>query len=180
MATRITKATILPCTLPEAALLRSYHGTGAYTDCFTTDLPGTFSHQQFVAAFYATWAFKPEQFILKWLLKKPSTDAQAAQLAAGNIKQFAAWSVEKRAKDQLLLCDFMGSTRSWLMIEAISIDNAAATRLYFGSAVVPRRDRKTGQVSLGPGFKLLLGFHKAYSKILLRAACGRLSTTTSA
>lgn len=166
--------TITPCPLPEAALLRAYQGSGAYTDCFSTDLPGIISHQQFVAAFYATWAFRPEQFILKWLLKKPSDDAGAAQLAAGSCEQFAAWEVEKRAKDQLLLRDFMGSTRSWLMVEVISVDNVATTRLYFGSAVVPRRDRKTGQVSLGMGFKLLLGFHKAYSKILLRAARGRL------
>ena len=165
---------ITPRTLPEAALLRVYQDGIGYTDCFSTDLPGTISHQQFVAAFYATWAFRPEQFILKWLLKKPSDDAGAAQLAAGSCEQFAAWEVEKRAKDQLLLRDFMGSTRSWLMVEAISLDNVAATRLYFGSAVVPRRDRKTGQVSLGIAFKLLLGFHKAYSKILLRAARGRL------
>lgn len=67
--------TITPCPLPETALLRAYQDGVAYTDCFSTDLLGIISHQQFVAAFYATWAFRPEQFILKWLLKKSSDDA---------------------------------------------------------------------------------------------------------
>jgi hypothetical protein len=44
------------------------------------------------------------------------------------------------------------------------------TRLYFGSAVVPRK----GQTGLGGRYRALLGFHKRYSKILLRAARARL------
>ena len=50
---------------------------------------------------------------------------------------------------------------------------AEATRLYFGSAVVPAR-AKDGRASLGAGFHSLLGFHRLYSHALLRAARSRL------
>lgn len=53
-------------------------------------------------------------------------------------------------------------------------DAVAGTRLHFGSAVVPGRDRKTGALGLGLGFEALLGFHKRYSVALLRAARRRL------
>ena len=73
---------------------------------------------------------------------------------------FAAWRVEDRAEDQLLLCDLPGRTRSWLM----AASEGTRTLLYFGSAIVP----------LSPGYRALLGFHKLYSRVLLRAAKSRL------
>jgi len=51
----------------------------------------------------------------------------------------------------------------------------AGTRLYFGSAVVPRRSARSGREGLGPLFSSLLGFHKLYSRLLLRAARSRLA-----
>ena len=65
--------------LPEHALLARYVGSGSYTDCYATDLPGSFSHAEFVAAFYTTWLFKLERAILQWLAAKPSTDRQAEE-----------------------------------------------------------------------------------------------------
>lgn len=85
---------------------------------------------------------------------------------------FAAWSVEARAPDPVLLCDFQGRTRSWLM--TVSAADNQATRLYFGSAVVPTVDRRTGEARMGIVFRALLGFHVRYSRILLRAASNRL------
>jgi hypothetical protein len=157
---------IQPCPLPEPALLRTYARNGSYTDCFATTVDRDVSLEQYVAAFYTTWVFKLERVILKWAVARPSTDAQAAQLAAGTLADFAAWRVERRAPDQLLLCDFMGRTRSWLMVAP----HETGTRLYFGSAVVPR----AGQASIGPGFNANLGFHKLYSRVLLHAAARRL------
>ena len=165
---------IRSCALPDGALLGTYRANGAYTDCFAADVAGSISHEQFVTAFYTTFVFKLERTILKWAVSRPSTDAQAKQLAAGSIDEFAAWHVERRCPDQLLVSDFQARTRSWLMVAPITMDNGPGTRLYFGSAVVPVRNRKTGKAELGPGFRALLGFHKLYSVVLLRAAKAEL------
>jgi hypothetical protein len=71
------------------------------------------------------------------------------------------------------MCDLHGNTRSWLMIAPEGQSN---TRLYFGSAVVAREDRATGERSLGWQFRALLGFHRVYSLVLLHAARARLRT----
>ena len=161
---------IQPCPLPEPALLQVYARNGSYADCYATDITGTVTLEQYVAAFYTTAVFKLERLILKWAVARPSTDAQARQLAAGAIDDFAAWRTEQRAADQLLLSDFMGRTRSWLMVAPQATDRGPATRLYFGSAVTPRR----AGTSPGSGFGLMLAFHKLYSRVLLAAAKRRL------
>ena len=97
-----------------------------------------------MASFYTTWLFKLERFILRRLVNKPSTDAEAFELARGERASFAAWSVEARVTDQIVMCDFLGRTRSWFMVEAI--EGGKATRLYFGSAVVPKLNARHGQV----------------------------------
>jgi len=167
---------IRTCPLPDDALLRRYQRY-AYADCYTAALAGTVVHREFVTAFYTTWLFKLERLILKCLVSKPSTDAQAEQLADGTLNTFAAWRVEDRGENQLLMCDFMGRTRSWLM--TTSEGGTGGTRLYFGSAVVPIRDPNTGRSSLGFGFTALLGFHKLYSRALLRAASRKLRKSNS-
>ncbi len=164
---------IAPQPLPPFSLLARYANGGGYADCYATELPGSFSQAEYVAAFYTTWLFKLERAILKWLVSKPSSDDEAAQLARGERDRFAAWSVEASAPNQLLMRDFLGNTRSWLMIEPTH--DGGVTRLYFGSAIVPRTDRKTGRRRMTLGFRLLLGFHKGYSRALLRAARSRLA-----
>ena len=59
-----------------------------------------------------------------------------------------------------------------------SAASAAATRLFFGSAVVARPGGKSGKPELGLGFHALLGFHKLYSQALLRAAVSRLQRSS--
>ncbi len=157
---------VRPHPLPDEALLRASTGAGGYADCYATDVPRAVSHAQYVEGFYTTWLFKLERWILGWAVARPSTDAQARQLAAGTLDAFAAWSVEQRAPNQLLLCDMFGRTRSWLMVEPRP---DGGTRLYFGSGVASRRNGK-----LGGAFNLLLGFHKLYSRLLLGAARRRL------
>ena len=160
------------CALPEASLLESHRRNGAYTDCYATDVPHAVSFERYVEAFYTTWLFKLERWILL-LVSKPSSDHEAARLARGEIERFAAWTVEGRAEDQVLLCDYTGRTRSWLMVRDVSEGGASRTRLYFGSAVVPRSG-PDGERKLGFPFDLLLDFHKAYSVALLHAARARL------
>src|SRR3569833_1313471 len=130
------------CSLPEAALLSKYMQAGAYTDCLTTEIAKPVSHAAYVEAFYTSRVFKLERFLLTWLVSKPSTDAQARDLASGASDTFAAWRVEERTANQLLVCDFLGYTRSWLMIGPPG--DEGVTRLYFGTAVVPSRDRVFG------------------------------------
>ena len=164
---------IQPFPLPTNALLSKYADAGAYTDCFATVIAQTVSHAEFVEAFYTGRLFKLERFLLRVLLSKPSTDLQVRQLAAGESNEFAAWRVEARADDQLLLRAIDGRTRSWLMVSAA--EEPGRTRLYFGSAVVPVRNASTGKSEMGFVFKALLGFHKFYSQALLSAAARRLS-----
>lgn len=161
--------------LPQEAQLGQYKKAGAYTDCFFVDVPRLVSQPEFVEAFYTTGLFKAERFILASVVSKPSTDLQARQLATGQAESFAAWSVEGRSANQLLLRDFMGRTRSWLMSVAAEGGSPNSTRLYFGSAFLPKVDRASGRESYGLAFHALKGFHRLYSKALLKAAQSSLS-----
>jgi hypothetical protein len=156
--------------LPDHALLQSYRKSGAYTDCYCTSVGHNVSQSDYVFAFYTTWLFKLERIILK-LVSRPSTDDDARRLADAEQDSFAAWTVEARNDNQLLMCDFRGRTRSWLMTES----EGDVTRLYFGSAVVPVATGDAGEPELGSGFNALLGFHKLYSRALLSAAMSRLA-----
>jgi hypothetical protein len=154
-------ADVQPCDLPAGSLLAAYVASGAYTDCYTTAVSRPASQAEFVEAFYTTAVFKLERLILKWLVSRPSTDHEAGQLGRGEVSSFAAWAVEARSENQVLLR--AGRTRSWLMVDP------TGTRLYFGSAITPRQGR------MGAAFTALLGFHKIYSRVLLAAAASRLS-----
>ena len=158
---------IKKCPVPANTMLDKYSMNGAYVDCYLTEIFEPVSFPKFIFAFYTTLLFKLERLILKWVVSKPSTDSQAMQLADGKIEEFAAWRVENRSENEILMCDFRGRTRSWLMVVSISIASDTRTRLYFGSAVVPTR----GKSSLEFGFRtILLGFHQIYSVLLLYSA----------
>jgi hypothetical protein len=157
--------------LPQDALSRKDLERGAYTDCYTTDVALQVPHAQYVEAFYTSWAFKLERFVLKWLVAKPSTDEEARRLSRGELDNFAAWTVEQRAPDQVLLADFMGKTKSWLMVAPLS---EGQTRLYFGSVVNPV-PRPTHRPSTGRTFGAMLAFHKRYSRVLLGAAAAKIT-----
>lgn len=168
---------VVPAPLPSEALLQRYAGRHGYTDCFVTELPRIVSQSEFVTAFYTTWLFKCERLILGIAARRPSTDAEAAALGAGTTDRFAAWFVEDRAENQLLLCDFTGRTRSWLM--AVPLQDQSGTRLHFGSAVVARLDPETDRPRRSPAFGVLLASHKLYSRQLLTAARRRLLASTA-
>jgi hypothetical protein len=157
--------------LPKGALLAHHRDNGAYTDCYALDVPGLVSQSDYVRAFYTSGLFKIERWILIWAVAKPSTDAEANALADGASNRFSAWTVEVRTDDQLLMCDYQARTRSWLMTAPLP---SGGTRLYFGSAVVPFRPDGRKDRAFGVAFRLLLGFHKLYSRGLLRAARGNL------
>ncbi|HEY4083933.1 MAG TPA: hypothetical protein VGM81_24865 [Burkholderiaceae bacterium] len=162
--------------LPSAALLNKYRQAGAFTDCYFVDVPHRISQAEYVEAFYTTPLFKVERCLLALFVRRHSSDLQARQLANGELDHFAAWRVEGRTVDQLLLCDFVGKTRSWLMSVAVEVGGARHTRLYFGSAVVPKRSGDSQEkAAFGFAFHALSGFHAVYSRALLRAARSRIN-----
>lgn len=156
-------------TLPRTALLQRYAKQGEYTDCFATDIPVRSSLPMFVEAFYTTWLFKIERAILAWLLSLSSTDDEARQIARGERDRFAAWNVEDRSDDQLLLIDLRQRTGSWFMVAS----RDSGSRLMFGS-VVFRTEGTPTQRKMRWTFRSLLGFHRIYSRALLSAARSRL------
>jgi len=166
---------IRPQALPPNALLARYADGGAFTDCYATEIDGSVSHAEYVEAFYTTAVFRLERQLLAWLVSRPSSAAQASQWAAGELDAFAAWRVEERSADQLLVSDFTRHTRSWLMVVPGLTGGTPTTRLYFGSAVVPTGIDASGRPTIGVAFRALLGFHKLYSRVLLRAARSRLA-----
>lgn len=161
--------------LPDEALLAACRDAGSFTDCYSVDVHQVVSHAAYVESFYTSAVFKVERQLLAWFVSRPSTDLQAHALASGQLDAFSAWTVEGRSTNQLLLCDFQSRTRSWLMTSPVDLCGSPGTRLYFGSAVVPVVNRRTGEAGMGFVFRALLGFHKIYSRVLLRAALARLA-----
>lgn len=150
-------------------LLASYAANGGFTDGYRIDVEGEVDLARFVTAFYTTPLFRLERFVLT-LIGKPSTDARVFALARGETDAFAAWTVEGRRADELLMCDFQSRTRSWFQVQPAP---GGGTRLRFGSTIVPIRDAD-GRNRMGALFRALLGFHRLYSIALLDAAARRL------
>lgn len=175
---RETMYSIQRSPIPPNSLLHTYTTNGGYADAYLAEFVAPVSLQEWMFTFYTTPLFKVERWILRFTISKPSTDAQAQQLADGEIDTFAAWRLEARRDDEVLLCDISGRTRSWLKAALVDDGSGLRTRLYFGSAVVPVQDRKTGRLTLGPVFQSLLKFHQIYSVLLLYSARFKLGHTS--
>ncbi len=160
--------------VPADALHAKYANHGGHADCYVTEIAREVAHAEFVEAFYTSWLFKLERFVLTWLVNKPSTDAEARALARGERDTFAAWFLESRAPDELLMHDYQDKTRSWFKVERIP-GPTAGTRLYFGTGIASITNRMTGARRLSVFFITLMGFHLVYSRALLAAARSRLA-----
>lgn len=170
MGWRKNTSDIAGAALPPGALLARYEAATGYTDCFVATVPGQVTHGAYVEAFYTTALFKLERIILAVLLSRPSSDREVRGLVTGEASRFAAWTVEAREPNQILLCDFLGASRSWLMSEVDPASPKGATTLYFGTALVPSE----GTGRLGIGFRAMIPFHRLYARALLRSAVRRL------
>jgi hypothetical protein len=126
----------------------------------------------FVYAFYTSPVFRIERSILRILASAPSTDAEARGVSDGSGSSFAIWRVGDRTTTQLLMCDRFEKTRSWFQVVPME---GGGTLLRFGSAVAASRNRETGALLVGRGFRWLMGFHVLYSRILLGAARRRVT-----
>jgi hypothetical protein len=167
---------VSPAPIPAEALHKRYKDEGGYADCYHAEISRAVDLAEFVEAFYTSPVFKIERFILKWLVFKSSTDAEAQRLARGEISQFSAWTLEARNTDQMLMKDYQGKTLSWFMVSP-----GNPRLLYFGTAIVASKKVKGtvyGQIPIL--FRATLWFHKLYSRALLWSAVKRLSVRTSA
>lgn len=168
-------STVHSCEIPLNSLLRSYSGGAGFADCYVTEVAGAVTQQAFIEAFYTSPLFKIERTLLTYCVARPASDADARRLAGGNTDSFSAWRVEGQSSSELLLADYTGRTRSWLMAASVTTSTRApSTLLYFGSAVVARPREGTRQPGMGWRFHALLGFHRLYSRLLLLAASRRL------
>jgi hypothetical protein len=153
--------------LPQDALLNKYNksNTDAYTDCFSINLDRRAKLSEYIIAFYTSRLFKMERLILG-LIGKTSTDEDVLKLAHGESSTFAAWQVEDKNNEQILLCDYRGKTRSWLMVQ--ELDNHSC-KLLFGSAVVFNKKPSKRNIRTW-NFSILSHLHVIYSKALLSSA----------
>ncbi|MEL7023572.1 MAG: hypothetical protein AAGL69_07455 [Pseudomonadota bacterium] len=154
--------------IPNGSMLGEFARLGHFADCYLTEVSREISLEAFVRAFYSTRLFSVERWILKVVARRPSTTEDIEALAKGHTRQFAAWDVEARAENELLLCDMTGKTRSWLMVRPVN--DASATQLFFGSAVLGAASGNSGAPVLSPLIRITLPFHHWYSKALFGAA----------
>lgn len=141
--------------VPEGSLLTPLaRADGVYVDAFETPCAGA-DLSAVIAAFYSQPLMRAERMVLA-VAGMPSSAADVRALADAEAARFAAWDVEARRADELLLRDRTGRTLSWLM--------AAPGAVRFGSAVV----------RMGPVTRALIGPHRLYSRMLLAGAARRL------
>lgn len=159
--------TIVACDVPADTLLYGY-SLEHYTDCYTTTVQKEVDLPRLITAFYNSFGFRPERVLLGLVLGHQADNQSTAELASDQARDFSAWRVEDRLPNEILLADTSGTTRSWLMVEAIS---GGLTRLYFGSAVVSKSGSDGGRPLL---FRVLTPFHKVYSRVLLATAVSGL------
>ena len=159
---------IAACALPKDALLQRYaRQAGCYTDCFEAVLPGSVALSAYLEAFYGSWLFGLEKVILRAHLRRQPINWEITPVAEGTADAYAAWTVEGRGSEQILLCDLGGHTRSYLALEEAA---GGGTRLLFGSAVVPQAGRELPWV-----VRAIVPLHQFYARSLLRAARARLT-----
>nr|WP_298898878.1 hypothetical protein [uncultured Altererythrobacter sp.] len=90
---------VTACELPEGSLLARYGGPGDYRDCFSREVPGDVSLEQYIERFYSSMAFAPERLILGLIGRAKGWDASEdaiRALARGEADRFGAWEVIER------------------------------------------------------------------------------------
>ncbi len=164
---------VIASELPSHALSTSYKEQGAFVDCYYIDITKDISLDKYIQAFYTTAIFKLERSLLSLATFKCTKDDEAIELSLEKSDSYSIWTVEGRQSNQIMLRDFTGNTRSWLMVEKLN-ENEMSTRLYFGSVVVPKNITENKQASFGVLFHLFGKFHEIYSRALLNAAFRKL------
>lgn len=161
--------------LPPESLLARLRGPECYRDAFRASLPGEVSLGELVTAFFSSRVFLTERMALH-LIGRGAGQAEIAALAAGETQRFAAWEMEAREENQLLMHDFLDQTCCWLAVSTRGPDGALCgplpvpevgrTFIWFGTGV-----REVG----GPIMRHLQGAHRFYARQLLAGAARGLA-----
>ncbi|QZD91391.1 hypothetical protein K3162_07340 [Qipengyuania xiapuensis] len=160
--------------LPPESLLARRRGPECYRDAFRASVTGEVSLGELITAFFSSRTFLTERMALH-LIGRGAGHAEIAALAAGRTQRFAAWEVEAREEEELLMHDFLDKTCCWLAVSSRGEDGAldgplpvpetGRTYIWFGTAV---REFE------GPIVSRLRGAHRWYARHLLEAAARRL------
>lgn len=152
---------------PDAALIREYARLpGGYVDCFYADVGGRVTLSDYIEAFFSTPVFRAERLMLNLTANGRSNRQSASELASGSSDKMAIWTTQARDDAQILMIAGNGPVFTWLMVEEAQTD-AFSSRLYFGSAVLPTATGKDGTPKMAAGFRVFLGLHIFYSRLLL-------------
>lgn len=160
--------------LPDDSLLARHRGPECYRDAFRVEVPGDVSLAELITVFFGSGAFLPERTALR-LIGRGAGRAEIAELADGRAKRFAAWELEAREENELLMHDFLDKTCCWLAVSpggeapdlagGLPRPGAGRTYLWFGTGV---RDFE------GPIISRLREAHRWYARWLLAGAARRL------
>lgn len=154
--------TVSQCPLPDTALiLRHADRPGCLHDCFRASLLRPVSLPDLIEAFYTSRAFAPEALILRLTTGCDTGRDAARAIAEGQSDRFVMWQVEDRSETQLLMAVGSGPIRSWWMVEP---QEDGTTKLYFGSAILPRPGPDPKATVL---FRATHWLHKLYARTLL-------------
>ena len=163
MLASMTRITAPP--LPPQSLLARIRGPECYRDAFRASVAGEVSLGELVTAFFSSRAFLAERMALH-LIGRGADHADIAALAAGRTERFAAWQMEAREENELLMHDFLDQTCCWLAVShgaggPLPEPRPGTTDIWFGTAV---REFE------GPIVSRLRGAHRWYARKLLGAA----------
>ncbi|MEO0665459.1 MAG: hypothetical protein AAFY97_06945 [Pseudomonadota bacterium] len=148
--------------IPDGSLIARYKGQGNHVDAYVASTARYVDLPTYIAAFFSTSVFRAERLLLS-ISGKQSSDDQVADLAAGRGEHIAAWKVEERSANELLLEATGTPIRTWLAVEP------DGTALWFGSVVLAKK----GRIPLLA--RVMMPGHALYSRILLSAALRQVS-----
>lgn len=161
--------------IPDKALIETYARIkGGHTDCYYVDVPRYVTLSEFIQTFFSSPVFRLERLLLNMSPTGRSTDQDIANLASGTGNTMAVWKVDAREENQLIMSAGNGPIRTWLKVDT-DYPETGKTRLFFGSALAPTRNKNGEQRKLSWVFKVSLGFHGFYSQLLLSLAARRLT-----
>ncbi|APG49136.1 hypothetical protein [Phaeobacter porticola] len=154
--------------IPEGSLLQQFaERPGFHVDAFVAHVGFTPSLNDYIVAMFDSRVFRIERALLALAAFKPTFKEGVAALAAAESDRLASWKTVQRTEQELLMEVEKGRVRTWLMVEPAQ---GGASKLWFGSAVVPKPAQTGKAGGIGFVFRTLMGFHKLYSRVLLRAA----------
>lgn len=166
---------------PEAGTLLVQHASGkkmlVQPDCFSIEVDGNVSLEEFANAFLTSRVFKLE----RKLLPVRSTDEEASEFARGERQTFAEWRASDRHESEMLSVwgeppqehedsgdpGVHGAT--WLGVAPAEGEDNPRTRLMLGSSIWGQANAFTMVI-----LTLATPLHGIYSQVLLQSAADRL------